>query len=634
MILVPWGRASSVVAGALVAVVTAVSLAACGQVSPEQTATPTPSGDVDLNRLATADLSFPVGFVERPFVLEPTTADPATRVETMIPTAAPLVVSPAQCEVLLEPVEARTGALAGGVAADGLDEQRISVRVADEVVARELPEDGCAQADYREANDGRARGVFEPIAAPAILGATTFGLKITAARSELTEYSLAAVLDSGEFVDVYARLDTGDDAVPMLSGLLEEAVAAVRIPSADHEPSEVPARQESVDIARLAAMRDAFPTGYDVHVGGVEPVPHAAAPTIGQTVAWNEPFAVSPPQCAPLLKPANGKGGSDGIRVDASLGGTEVITLGANDPVSVSGELPANGCERMDVEVGRSTAATGVAERLAAPVIDGATTIALQYRYGEGPERQYFYQAIVDGESDETLVYVRAHGIDDVRARTMLPALLVKAVATVRDPNIEQQPTPPAPPRAPGIDVLQLGEITDELPVDFVPTPLQQKRIGPDDAATYGTVVSYGAPFTVDPSQCRALLQPVTGRVGAVTYGGRADGLNGQSIAVGATDQVVPVALPGGGCDRMTYRVEGRRSDAGTVERIAAPDIDGAETLALRITVDGSPRPEYYFAAILDGHVLVDVRARLTAEAQPDPMLGDLLAKAVTAVRG
>ncbi|MDT5240638.1 MAG: hypothetical protein QOD97_2836 [Mycobacterium sp.] len=187
-----------------------------------------------------------------------------------------------------------------------------------------------------------------------------------------------------------------------------------------------------------------------------------------------------------------------------------------------------------------------------------------------------------------------------------------------------------------GYDLSLLAEVKDDFPPDFTPSPFEVAKLDPAYVDQVGAVVSYGKPFTVDPQQCRALLKPVDGRIGADTNGSRVDGPNKQSIAVNADAPVtVPAEIPATNCDRMTFDV---KNDAvrtrGTAERITAPIIDGAVTEALQIQIDGYPDVEYYYAAIVDNRLYVNVAARLNPSFDAQPLLPDLLVKAVAAVRG
>jgi hypothetical protein len=184
-------------------------------------------------------------------------------------------------------------------------------------------------------------------------------------------------------------------------------------------------------------------------------------------------------------------------------------------------------------------------------------------------------------------------------------------------------------------DVSRIAGFENDFPPGFISGPTQPIKVQHQWVDSIGTVVSSGKPFTVDPPQCRALLKPVEGEAGADSMYIRGDNVDEQSISVGAVSPVTVAAeIPSAGCERMTYKVD---SDAvptsGTAERISAPTVEGATTIALKVQVNGFPNVEYSYAAILDGRDYVDVQARLAPEFQTGTLLPDLLVKAVDAVR-
>lgn len=185
------------------------------------------------------------------------------------------------------------------------------------------------------------------------------------------------------------------------------------------------------------------------------------------------------------------------------------------------------------------------------------------------------------------------------------------------------------------VDLAGLTQLEDDMPQGFVPYPSEVRKLQQIYVAGVGSVVSGGKPFTVAPPECQALLKPVQGEVGADTIGVRADGPQRRGISVGADSPVsVPAELPQDGCDRMTYTVpDDDNPRTGTAERIDAPVIDGATTFALKITTDGYTDPEYFYAAIFDD-VYIHVDAQLAPNFAAQPLLPDLLVKAVSSVRG
>jgi hypothetical protein len=214
--------------------------------------------------------------------------------------------------------------------------------------------------------------------------------------------------------------------------------------------------------------------------------------------------------------------------------------------------------------------------------------------------------------------------------------LLCSTMALVGCSGSENKPEQTSTQAAEEFDLSRLSELEDDMPPGFIPNPSEVKKLQHVLVAGVGTVVSYGKPFTVEPPQCQVLLKPVDGQAGADMIGIRADGHEKRTITVGADMPItVRADIPETGCDRMTYQVpDDRRPTTGTVERITAPTIDGATTLALKITVDGFPDPEYSYVAIVEDRLFVDVQARLAPDYAAEPLLPDLLVKAVSAIRG
>jgi hypothetical protein len=217
--------------------------------------------------------------------------------------------------------------------------------------------------------------------------------------------------------------------------------------------------------------------------------------------------------------------------------------------------------------------------------------------------------------------------------------------ATSATTSTKSEPTSTYATSAAGLadlDLSQLTEVRDSFPPDFVPAPPSAPRkVQAEYAHLVGEMVSYGKPFTVDPPHCRALLAPVEAQAGADAMGVSAEGPDKQSIVVSVYNPVtISDALPSTGCDRMTFVVESAVPD-GAAERLAAPNIDGAASYALKVdftvTNPNSTQPllvDYFYVAILDNRTYVEVQARMNPGFQAEPLLPDLLTKAVNAIRG
>ncbi|TPG31949.1 DUF5642 family protein [Mycolicibacterium hodleri] len=201
------------------------------------------------------------------------------------------------------------------------------------------------------------------------------------------------------------------------------SVTAPRSTSSTGAPSHV-------DLARLAKVRNDFPPGF-------MPAPPSAprktradeAKEVGNTVSYGRPFTVDPRQCRALFEPVVGQAGADTMGVGAVGPDQQLIAVSVDDPVVVSAAPPSAGCTRMSFEVDDDAMITnGVAERLAAPSIDGAATTALKVTSTGFAYAEYFYAAILDGR---TFIRVTARVHPDFQAEPVLADLLVNGVAAV-----------------------------------------------------------------------------------------------------------------------------------------------------------------------------------------------------------
>lgn len=218
-----------------------------------------------------------------------------------------------------------------------------------------------------------------------------------------------------------------------------------------------------------------------------------------------------------------------------------------------------------------------------------------------------------------------------------LASVLVVLAASLAGCSPTETATSGSPVEAPSaspplVDLARLAELQDDFPPGLTPELAEPSKVGSRWAYLVGDTVSSGKPFSVDPPACRALLDPVIAGGDADKAGIGAGGPQPPALSVGVTTPVsVPVVLPSTDCDRMTFEVEGALP-GGTVERLTAPNIDSATTYGLKVSYDEGA--EYFYIAILDGRTYVVVRARMNPDFQPEPLLPDLLTKAVSAIRG
>jgi hypothetical protein len=400
-----------------------------------------------------------------------------------------------------------------------------------------------------------------------------------------------------------------------------------------HRPTNAPAADvKPFDLSRLSEFNRALPPDFVTDPAQVTKTKPEFVDSVGELVTFSGPVTVDPPQCRSMLKPVAGQADASSIGIRGDGLGNQAIAVNADDPV-VASEFPVSGCDRVTFKVDNHSVPTqGTFERIEAPAIDGATVIALKVTYEPTQNVDYAYAAIVDGHA---FVLVQGRLGPDYPAQTLLSDLLVKAVATLR--GQVQPPSSPSYAPAPGdVDIRRLAGLSSAFPTDFPVegTPMPDK-VKARFAYLVGTTIGYGRPVSVDPSQCRDLFAPVTAKASADEMGVGAEGPSKQVINISVYTPVsVRAVLPSTGCERMTYRVE---DDAmrtqGTADRLPAPRIDGAFTTAMRINVDDWEFVEYYFVAILDDRVFVQVVARVHPDFPAQPMLSDMLVKSVAAIR-
>jgi hypothetical protein len=216
----------------------------------------------------------------------------------------------------------------------------------------------------------------------------------------------------------------------LTAALLVLGVAVAMTGCSSARPTDQGSGSDRVDLAKLATLAHDFPKGFTTHGFELRQEEPQYVDQVGTTVSYGKSFGVAPPQCHALLKPVDGKVGANvtGVRGDGPGPDEQTIFVGANDPVTVPEPIPATGCDRMTFEVD-SAMPDGIAERLPAPTIPGATTIGFKVRYGAGMQPEYYYMAILDGH---VYVHVDARVSANFPAQPALPDLLTRAVALIR----------------------------------------------------------------------------------------------------------------------------------------------------------------------------------------------------------
>ncbi|BBX34438.1 hypothetical protein MMAG44476_28764 [Mycolicibacterium mageritense DSM 44476 = CIP 104973] len=188
----------------------------------------------------------------------------------------------------------------------------------------------------------------------------------------------------------------------------------------------------------------------------------------------------------------------------------------------------------------------------------------------------------------------------------------------------------PAVEPAGGYDITRIHELQNQFPPGYTVKPLPPITLTQEQVDQLGGL-SGAMPFTFDPPHCDTMLKPVP-----ATAGARSEGLDAQGvepITVIAVQSPTPARSEvGAGCDHVSVRSPGVAE--GTVERIAGPDISGADTMGVRIHLNVNLKQttrsmdRYTFVATLSPTTAVVVQGDANAD-----VLQDLLTKSVAALR-
>lgn len=202
-------------------------------------------------------------------------------------------------------------------------------------------------------------------------------------------------------------------------------------------------------------------------------------------------------------------------------------------------------------------------------------------------------------------------------------------------PQSSAAPPSPAVSASPAVeyDISRIDTVSGGFPPGFTTESQPAKTLDQHDIDTSGVGAFTGA--QVDPPQCRALIVPPYAEpsVGTDAAGVRAQGDQGSIYAVALRrPQPIPPEPPPAGCDRVT--MSGDPKANGTAEAIQAPDIAGATTAAVRLSLSAEDDPDYLFTAALDDHTTVVVMGSAAEDLNPPQLMSDLLVKSVAAVRG
>ena len=193
-----------------------------------------------------------------------------------------------------------------------------------------------------------------------------------------------------------------------------------------------------------------------------------------------------------------------------------------------------------------------------------------------------------------------------------------------------------------GLDVSRLSEVAAELPeADYIVKTGRLTRYPEENTEIAEDFVLFGTPAEAEPQECVLQLKPVKVQPGASGMRVSGDPVRGDGgiRIVAYTDTVQTSELMNPACQRFRYSAPQLHVE-GTVQQLTPPVIDDAGLVALKNQVDENALADYYYGALLEdpegleSHVYVSVQARLDRDAEYEPLVPDLLVKAVAAVRG
>lgn len=200
--------------------------------------------------------------------------------------------------------------------------------------------------------------------------------------------------------------------------------------SAQPQPSASASAAASAgyDIARVNNVKNDFPPGFnpDVH----------PATTLNQQDINHSGFValtrakVDPAQCRSLIIPpyAEPTVGTQAAGTQGRGDQGEIYVVALRPPRPVPASPPPAGCDT--VSLSGAPAATGTAERIPGPNIDGVTTTGVRLNPADGEDDpNYIFTAALN---DQTSVVVIGSTTDDLNPQQLLSDLLVKATAAVR----------------------------------------------------------------------------------------------------------------------------------------------------------------------------------------------------------
>lgn len=183
-------------------------------------------------------------------------------------------------------------------------------------------------------------------------------------------------------------------------------------------------------------------------------------------------------------------------------------------------------------------------------------------------------------------------------------------------------------------DISRVGAVANDFPQGFTAQAHSAKTLGQADID--GSAVAAFTDAQVDPPQCRSVVIPpyVDPTVGTEAAGviGQGDQGNMYVVALRSPNPIAVTPEPAG-CEQIS--LAGSPEATGTVQRLAAPAIDGVTTTGVKLSVaDPAEDPDYLYTAALDDRTSVVVMGSADTQLDPQALMSDLLVKAVAAIRG
>lgn len=181
------------------------------------------------------------------------------------------------------------------------------------------------------------------------------------------------------------------------------------------------------DISRVDNVKSDFPEGFNPDARPPKTLNQQDIDSSG-VIAFTK-AKIDPPQCRALIIPpyADPTVGTQaaGVRGQGDDGQIYVVALRLPKPVPAT-PLPA-GCDK--VSMSGAPNASGTAEGVPAPSIDGVTTTGAKMTPNNGEDPDYIFTAALDST---TSIVVMGSTNEDLEPQQSLSDLLVKATAAVR----------------------------------------------------------------------------------------------------------------------------------------------------------------------------------------------------------